>query len=594
MFVRGGPGRLVEALAAAARGFGTEIRTGAEVRSISVREERVDGVILENGDHIEAATVISGADPKRTLLGLLDPSVIGPQMGWQAGNLRLKGSVAKVDLALSALPSLQGLATDDGARRIRGRILVAPSVGVLDHAADAVKAGRVADELILEATIPSLVDPSLIDDATGGAHVMSVLVQGVPFHRRDGVDWDADREALGERVIAQLESVAPGIGALVTGRRVLTPLDLERDYGLTEGHPLHGEPSLDQWFAWRPMLGLARYRLPVEGLYLCASGAHPGGGVTGQPGRNAAREIDRRPQARDRPVSRRRSLAVVLGLVVAMTAIAGCTITGTVVASEIVDEQLTVEPMPAIIVETFNGRINVVAGGDTTIDVRVTKRGSGTSQADAESDLRRVEVSVVQEPDRVTVTARRTDGATSLGNSGADVELSVPRDARLELRTSNGRIEAANVAGPIVARTSNGGVVIRDATDIDAETTNGPLTITESSGRLDVRTSNGSLDLIAVEEAIVTAETSNGAITLSGTLGPGEHRLRTENAAIRISFPGSAEFSIVGRTSNGRISTDFPLTIGDDSITGTVGDEPDVLITAVTSNGDLAVMSQTP
>jgi phytoene dehydrogenase-like protein len=291
VLVRGGPGRLVEALANAARGLGAEIRTGVEVAAIGARDEQVSGVTLADGETVEAPVVASGVDPKRTLLGLVDPAVLGPQLGWQAGNLRLRGSVAKVDLALSDLPTFPGIPGDDAASRLRGRILIAPAMGVLDRAADAVKAGRVADELVLETTIPSLVDPSLIDDGAAARHVMSVLVQGVPYHRRDGAAWDADREALGDRVVARIEAVAPGIGALIVARRVLTPLDLERDYGLTEGHPLHGEPSLDQWFAWRPMLGLARYRLPIGGLYLCGSGAHPGGGVTGWPGRNAAREI---------------------------------------------------------------------------------------------------------------------------------------------------------------------------------------------------------------------------------------------------------------------------------------------------------------
>ncbi len=290
----------------------------------------------------------------------------------------------------------------------------------------------------------------------------------------------------------------------------------------------------------------------------------------------------------------RRALSLVLMLAASLVA-GGCTLSGTVVASETIDQQVVVESDPTVHVETFNGRISVVAGGETTVDVRVTKRGSGTSQATAEEDLRRVEVTVVQDADRVTVTARRTDSPISLGNSGADVELRVPRGSSLELRTSNGRVEAANVAGAIVARSSNGAVTIRDGTDVDAETSNGPLTITEASGRLDLRTSNGALDLIALEEAVVTAETSNGSITLSGTLGPGDHRLRTSNAAIRLSFPAAAEFTLDGHTSNGDISTDFlPLTVDADSLTGSVGDDPDVNITAVTSNGDLAVMTQQP
>lgn len=290
VFARGGPATLVDALAAAARGFGTDVRTGAEVASILTRGECVTGVALANGDEIAAPVVVSGVDPKRTLLGLIDPAVLGPQAGWQAGNLRLKGSVSKVNFALSDLPAFLGVSTDEARVKLRGRIVVAPTLQTLDRAADAVKSGRIADDLILEATIPSLVDPTLVESGVGARQVMSVLVQGTPYHRREG-SWDDARDALGDRVAAALEAVAPGFGALVTARQVITPLDLERDHGLTEGHPMHGEQGLDQWFAWRPALGSARYRLGITGLYLCGSGAHPGGGVTGWPGQNAAREI---------------------------------------------------------------------------------------------------------------------------------------------------------------------------------------------------------------------------------------------------------------------------------------------------------------
>ncbi|MDQ3407161.1 MAG: NAD(P)/FAD-dependent oxidoreductase [Chloroflexota bacterium] len=291
VFARGGPGALAAALAAAGAAAGLTIRTGATVEAVRTRGDRADGVVLSDGQEIAAALVVSGLDPKRTLLRLLDPALLGPQLGWQAGNLRLKGSVAKVNLALAELPRFSDFAdSDEARRRLRGRIVMAPSMAFIDRAADAVKAGRVAEQPVLEATIPSLVDPSLVDEGAPARHVMSILVQGTPYHRREG-DWDADRESLGDGVMAQLEAVAPGIGAQVVARQVLTPLDLERDHGLTEGHPLHGEPSLDQWFAWRPLLGFASYRLPVEGLYLCGSGAHPGGGVTGWPGQNAARQV---------------------------------------------------------------------------------------------------------------------------------------------------------------------------------------------------------------------------------------------------------------------------------------------------------------
>jgi len=285
-FVRGGPGRLAEALATAARAFGVDIRTEAEVVRITHDGDRATGVVLTSGEEIPSSIVVSGADPKRTLLGLLDPGRLGPTMGWRAGNLRLPGVVGKVNVALSGVPAFSGT-EDDGHQRLKGRIVVAPSVDYLERAFDASKYGRVSEAPYLEATIPTLSDPTL---APEGTHVMSVMVQYAPYHRREG-DWSKEREGLGDLVLKTLEEFAPGLSNLVTARHVLTPVDLESEYGMTEGHPLHGEPGLDQFFAWRPLFGHARYRLAIPGLYLCGSGAHPGGGVTGGPGANAAREI---------------------------------------------------------------------------------------------------------------------------------------------------------------------------------------------------------------------------------------------------------------------------------------------------------------
>ena len=170
--------------------------------------------------------------------------------------------------------------------RLHGRIVIAPAIDYLERAFDASKYGRVSEEPYLEAVIPTLVDPSI---ARGNGHVMRVTLQYAPYHLRRG-EWDSLREGLGELALATLERFAPDIRTKVNGLRILTPVDLEREYGLTEGHPLHGEPGLDQFFGWRPLLGLARYRMPLDGLYLCGSSAHPGGGVTGGPGANAARE----------------------------------------------------------------------------------------------------------------------------------------------------------------------------------------------------------------------------------------------------------------------------------------------------------------
>ena len=290
VYAKGGPGALADALAGAARGFGAEIRTGVEVVGVTTDDGRATGVVLASGDEIAAPIVASGLDPKRTLLELLPPLELGPNLRWRAGNIRQPGRVARVNLGLAALPTFPAAGERaDAARRLRGRILVgAISIDDMERAFDASKYGRVSDDLLLEATIPTLVDPSLAPD---GGHVMSVIAQYVPYRLADGT-WDtAAREALGDRVVARLESVAPGISGLVTAREVLTPVDLEAEYGLTGGHPYHQEPALDAWFAWRPLVGHARYRMPVAGLYLVGPGAHPGGGVTGAPAQNAVREI---------------------------------------------------------------------------------------------------------------------------------------------------------------------------------------------------------------------------------------------------------------------------------------------------------------
>ena len=281
---RGGPGALAEALASAARAAGAEIRTGAEVVRVVTRGNRAVGVGLADGEEIAARAVVTAADPKRTLTTLLDPVEIGPHLLWRARNIRTPGSVSKVNLVLSGLPTFAGA---DGPERLAGRIVVAPSIDVLEHAFDASKYGRVSEEPYLEATIPTIGDPTL---APEGTHVMSVVAQWTPHSLREG-DWTTERDHLADLVVKTMERYAPGLGELVTARQVITPADLERDYGLSGGHVYHAEPGLDQFFVWRPLFGHARYRFGLPGLYLCGSGAHPGGGVTGGPGANAAREI---------------------------------------------------------------------------------------------------------------------------------------------------------------------------------------------------------------------------------------------------------------------------------------------------------------
>ena len=298
VFAKGGPGAVSDALASAAKVAGAEIRTGVRVASVSTADGAVTGVVLEGGEAIEAPVVVAGLGPKLLLTGLVDPVTVGPNMRWRAGNIRTPAVSAKVNLVLDGLPEFPAAAGD--ARLLRGRIQVGTSsIDAMEHAFDASKYGRFADQPVLEATIPSLVDPSLVAGATDGTHVMSIIAQWMP-KGLSAADWDAQRDAVGDAVLRSLESVAPGISSRVTARQVLTPADLEREFGLTGGHPMHAEPALDSFWLWRPLLGWARHRMPVSGLYLAGSGAHPGGGVTGAPGQNAAREIlaDRKKRRR--------------------------------------------------------------------------------------------------------------------------------------------------------------------------------------------------------------------------------------------------------------------------------------------------------
>ncbi|HEY7401553.1 MAG TPA: NAD(P)/FAD-dependent oxidoreductase [Actinomycetota bacterium] len=279
---RGGTAGLAAALRAAATSFGVEVRTGVEVVEILTRGARAAGVRTADGGTIEARAVVSAVDPKRTLR-LVDPEVLGPHLVWRGENIRQPGATAKVNLALGALPSFEGGAEE----LLRGRIVIGHSIDHVERAKDAWKYGRVAEEPWLEATIPTLADPSL---APEGKHVMSVLFEAAPRNLR-GTDWASERERVGDLAVKTLERHAPGLGELVEARQVITPEDLETEYALTGGHVYHAEHGLDQFFAWRPLNGHARYRFGIEGLYLAGSGAHPGGGITGGPGANAARAI---------------------------------------------------------------------------------------------------------------------------------------------------------------------------------------------------------------------------------------------------------------------------------------------------------------
>ena len=292
-FPRGGLGALARALGEAARSAGAEIRTSAEVTRIRVKGGAASGVVLAGGEEISGDAVVSGADPKRTFFQLVDPAHLDPTFLQRIKNLRASGTVGKVNLALGDLPTfpaLAGAVAEDGYRQaLSGRIHIGPEIDYLERAFDASKYGEFSAAPYLDVTIPTIRDASL---APGGKHVLSAQVQFAPYRLKGG-SWADRREALGRAVLETLDVYAPGLPRLVEGMQVITPQDLETIYGLTEGHIFHGELALDQLFTMRPVLDWARYRTPIRGLYLCGSGTHPGNGLTGACGANAAREIDR-------------------------------------------------------------------------------------------------------------------------------------------------------------------------------------------------------------------------------------------------------------------------------------------------------------
>ncbi len=283
--ITGGPMALARSLEAAAIRFGVELRTGSPVARIEVTEDRATAVVLEGGERIEARAVVSGVDPKRTFLSLCDADHLPPEFLWRMKHYRSRGTLAKMNLALSALPSFTGATRE----MLAGRVRLAPDLDYLERAFDHAKYGRFSSQPWIEFTIPSLSDPTL---APPGAQVLSVYAQFAPYTLREG-DWDASRDALGDTIVTTLSQYAPDIASLIVERQTLTPLDLERGWGLTGGHIFHGELSLDQFFTMRPLLGFGQYRTPIKGLFLCGSGSHPGTGLTGGSGMNASREIAR-------------------------------------------------------------------------------------------------------------------------------------------------------------------------------------------------------------------------------------------------------------------------------------------------------------
>ena len=244
---------------------------------IDVKDDRAVGVTLDGGEHIEARAVVSGVDPKRTFLTLCDADHLPPEFLWRMKHYRSRGTLAKVNLALSALPSFTGATRE----MLAGRVRLAPDLDYLERAFDHAKYGRFSTAPWIEFTIPSIGDPTL---APPGAHVLSAYVQFAPYQRcrrRATGIGRRQRDALGDCVVKTLMQYAPDLGSLIVDRQTLTPLDLERGWGLTGGHIFHGELSLDQFFTMRPLLGFGQYRTPINGLFLCGSGSHPGTGLTG-------------------------------------------------------------------------------------------------------------------------------------------------------------------------------------------------------------------------------------------------------------------------------------------------------------------------
>jgi len=282
---RGGTGAISNAIALAAREAGVEIRTETAVSGIVVRDGTARGVVLANGDEVRASVVVSSVDPRATFLKFVDKSLLPPDFVDDVQRYKFRGSSGKVNLALDALPDFTCLPGEGS--HLRGAISISPSIDYMERAYDAAKYGRFSRRPYIDIVIPSLTDPSV---APPGKHVMSCFVQYAPYHLTEGT-WDEKRDEFGDAVIDTLAEYAPNLRRIVLHRQVVTPLDLEREWGLSEGNIFQGELTLEQLFFLRPAPGWAQYRTPIRQLYLCGSATHPGGGVMGAPGRNAAMRI---------------------------------------------------------------------------------------------------------------------------------------------------------------------------------------------------------------------------------------------------------------------------------------------------------------
>jgi phytoene dehydrogenase-like protein len=283
--VRGGTGAISNAIASAARQAGAEIRTEAPIQKILIENGRAAGVVLENGDDIRANVVSSSVDPRLTFLKMVGSDNLSPEFVEDVGRYKFRGSSGKVNLALDALPNFKCLPGEGP--HLRGAISISPTLEYMERAYDDAKYGRYSRRPYIDIVIPSLTDPSVAPPAK---HVMSCFVQYAPYHLKEGT-WDEMREEFGDTVINTISEYAPNLRDIILHRQVLTPLDIERTFGLSEGNIFQGELSLEQLFFLRPVPGWAQYRTPIRGLYMCGSATHPGGGIMGAPGLNAAKKI---------------------------------------------------------------------------------------------------------------------------------------------------------------------------------------------------------------------------------------------------------------------------------------------------------------
>jgi len=284
-FSRGGTGAISMAIAGAAQEAGVEIRTQASIERIKVKDGRTVGVVLEGGEEIDAPVVSSSVDPHRTFLKMVEPGVLDGSFLSEVRRYKLRGSSGKVNLALDGLPEFTAM--PGPGVHLRGAISISPSVEYMERAYDQAKYGEFSSHPYIDMVIPSLTDPSI---APPGKHILSCFVQYAPYKLREGT-WDEKRDAFGDAVVNTIAQYAPNLKKLILHRQVLTPLDLEREWGLTEGNIFQGELSLEQLFFLRPVPGWARYRTPIRGLYMCGSATHPGGGIMGAPGRLSALEL---------------------------------------------------------------------------------------------------------------------------------------------------------------------------------------------------------------------------------------------------------------------------------------------------------------